>query len=564
MKRTLAMLLAVVMMLAMFGACSSKEKENTAGSGTTGKSDNQGNVISGSAIGGGSTDTEISKDTVHPSDDATLKVAFHCEPAALTQAGHPFGSNMNHLTIFADCLLGWDSSTGTSTPNIATSWEWIDDLTLRLKLREDVTSINGDPFTADDVIYTWNWNNETGSLKSYYSFFDYENTKAVDDYTVDLAVKEPYPFLLIDLAHYAYAPVCEASVEAIGGKDATTDNPNAQLGPYKLVKWDAGQCVYAERRDDYWGTMPYYKYMELWTVTDATTRAFGVESGDYQVAINPSVTSAMACDGNPAVTGWFTGEGGAVTDVTLGFNADREPLNIKEVRQAIALAINYESLVKIAVGGNGVVSNNALVAPTSQFYTEPTDPSKNYIHYDPEMAKQLLTEAGYADGFTINCKYRSGDSMLQTTAEMLQNQLKEVGVILDLVPQESATWSADLRNGDFDTKIGGGGNPNPKRNFDAKDPRSDHNATTGHCGAWYPDTEALEELIDRCLKTIDETERVKAFTEFNDICGEYVPAIYLYGAYKVIITSSDIIDFSLISMGAINLKTAYPAEYIAA
>lgn len=153
--------------------------------------------------------------------------------------------------------------------------------------------------------------------------------------------------------------------------------------------------------------------------------------------------------------------------------------------------------------------------------------------------------------------------MLQSTAELIQNQLKTVGIRLNLSPIEKAAYTADLRKGDFDAYFSGGGNPNPKRNFTFIDPRLSHNESGGSAGQkWYDDQDYIAELCDRCLKTVDDDERMQAFTEINDILMEYVPKIYLYAAYKAILTTDDIIGFNLISMGAVNLKTVYPAEYL--
>ncbi len=113
----------------------------------------------------------------------------------MTQPGHSYAASMNPSYIFGQCLLGWDSNTLSVTPQIATEWKWIDELTLELKLREDVTSIAGDPFTAHDVVYTFNLNNETPALAAYYNIFDYEKTVAVNDYTVQIALLQPYPEL---------------------------------------------------------------------------------------------------------------------------------------------------------------------------------------------------------------------------------------------------------------------------------------------------------------------------------------------------------------------------------
>ena len=566
MKKTLALVLALLMALSLFAACGKKEtaesakdsKPQTAAAFTNNTAALEASSVEDTILGTQQEAVDTSK--VHPSDDATLKVAWNFEPGGLTQPGHAFSSNMNPSYIFGQCLLKWDGAANDVAPQIATSWEWIDDLTLRLHLRDDVTSIAGDPFTAKDVIFTWNWCNDTPSLASYYGIFDYEKTKAIDDYTVDIALLEPYPFLTIDLAHTAYIVACEESAKRIG-LDKTDRDPSAQTGPYKLVKWDEGQCVYCERRDDYWDPLPYYKYVELWTVSDTNTRCMGVEAGDYDIAMNPSTTATLAAETSTKATGWFVAGAGAIANFV--FNSDLEPLNIKEARQAVALAINYEAQLQIALSGKGILTSNALCSPYNTYYTEPSDPEKNFMRYDPELAKQKLVEAGYPNGFTINCKYRTAEAMTVASAEMLVNQLGEVGITLQLVPQESAAWYADMRAGDWNTHLSVGGNPNPKRNITTIDgTRIDHNAATGSAGKnWAP--EGTVELIDRCLQTVDDEKRMEAFRELNDVCCEYVPMVILYCPWKTALTSSEIVGFNVTSMGAVDVCSVYPQEYIA-
>ncbi len=562
MKRTLALILALLMAVSLFAACGKKDADTKKDDKPASGANTVSTLDSASSVKDtvlGTQQEAIDETKVHPSDTATIKVAWNMEPGGMTQPGHPFGANMNPSYIFGQCLLKWDGAKNEVAPLIAESWEWLDDVTLRLKLRKDVTSIAGDPFTAKDVVFTWNWNHETASLASYYNIFDYEKTKAVDDYTVDIVLLEPYPFLTIDLAHTAYIVACEESVNRIG-KDKTNLDPSAQTGPYKLTRWDEGQCVYAERRDDYWDTLPYYKYVELWTVTDNNTRAMGVEAGDYDIAMNPSTTATLSAENSPTAKAWFMAHAGTMANFV--FNSDLEPLNVKECRQAVALSINYEAHLQVALSGKGVLTDCCLYNPYNEYYTPVTNPEKNFMKYDPELAKQKLKDAGYPDGFTINCKYRSNEAMTVTSAEMLKNQLGEVGITLELVQQESAAWYTDMRAGDWNTHLSVGGNPNPKRNITSIDgTRIDHNAATGSCGKnWAPD--GIEELIDRCLKTVDDAERMKAFTELNDVCREYIPMVILYCPWKTVITSKDIVGFNLTSMGAVDVCSVYPQEYI--
>ena len=167
MKRALAVVLALVMVFALFAACGEKKAAETKTDTQTPaqtQTPTQTPTQSTDKSGAGQTATGTSTTTqtidlsnvekLHPSDDAVLNIATNQEPEALTQPGHAYSAGMLAAQFFFEQLLKWDSDTNSPGPWLATEWEWTDDLTLELKLRDDVTSIAGDPFTANDVVFT--------------------------------------------------------------------------------------------------------------------------------------------------------------------------------------------------------------------------------------------------------------------------------------------------------------------------------------------------------------------------------------------------------------------------
>lgn len=564
MKRKLALIVAAVMLFSLFAACGKKEDttvkdNNVISNSNSDNSGNSNNSVSSSTEG--STLGSMTEDQVFPSDDAILRIAIDHQPSGLTQPGQGYASTLEVSQFFYECLIGWDSSTNSLVPKLATEWEWIDDLTLRLKLRDGVISANGDPFTASDVLFTMQWGCEVTKLATYYSsLIDIENCKVIDDYTYDLAVHYPYPYMTIDLTHFAYQMAVEASVEAIGGKDATTNNPAAGTGPYKLTKWDEGICVYMERRDDYWGTTPYYKSIEFITVGDATARVMGVESGDFDTAIRPSATAVVSAkeSDTDGMKGWIVSTLGSTYQ--LGMNSDSSPLNVKEVRQAIAMAINYDAMIQVAASGIGEKMDSIFTSNMPE-YSPLEEGQECYYHYDLEAAKAKLQEAGYADGFTINCKYRTNDAIVNSFAEMLQNQFKQINITFELVPMESAPWYADLRAGSFDTYLVSGGQINPRRILQSIDSRVDYSVSTGGSGkSWMP--EELGEVLDKALSTLDEAERNVYFKEIQDVVREYVPMIFICQKYQVFLTTDEITNLMTTSQGVQDLLSMYPDAYV--
>ena len=566
MKRLFAVMLLAVMVLSLFVGCGKKAAEETkpasTGNAGSGASSTPSSVVSGTkadaATGtSGLTEAQVAELEVHPSDDAVLRIAGAQEQESWQQLQMGFASkNVSvGMGLLYDTLIGWDSNTSSLTPSIATSWEWVNDTTLRLHLRDDVNSINGDPFTASDLLWGIKQTLDVVKLDTYYkNIFDVDKCKVVDDYTFDLAVQKPYPFLTIDLAHKAYLVNVEKSAEAAGGIEATKDNPISGTGPYKLVDYKPGQYAFFERRDNYWGQMPYYKRVEYYYVPDATTRAMGLEAGDYDFVEKVSNASAERLEGDPNYTVIYTKDD---SNILLCINSDHEPLNIKEVRQALALSINYQALIQVAAYGHAV-GIDGLVTPMNEYYTEP-DPSKpQYIgNYDVAAAKQKLIDAGYPDGFTIDIHYRTSDSKWVDTVNILIKNFADIGVTLVPVQCETAVYYTDSTTGNFDTLVYTSNNPNPRRICNNIDPRTSQQ-TSG--SQWIPD--GTLDLIDRAVVEIDEAKRHEMFTELNNIVREYVPLISLFAPQTPWIMIGEIKNYMTDSFGNPEIESIYPDSYL--
>ncbi len=534
MKRSLALLLAVLMLFAIFAGCGKKDGNKTGAKGA---------------------DTAASGEV--NASDKELRVAFEVQPISWQQLTMQVQSANVALQIDAlyDRLVGYEASTGEIVPNLATEWKWVDDTVLEMKLRDDVTSINGDKFTANDVVYTIRTGANETTLDTYYkNLFDVDRCKAVDDYTVDIAVKTPYPFLVLDLAHTAYQMSVEASVEAAGGIQATRENPICGTGAYKMTEWVDGQYAKFERREDYWGKMPYYKTVYAYFVNDANTRAMGLEAGDYDIVQKPS---SSACESLGALDAYQVRYNTNEQMVIMTLNTDRAPLNVKEVRQAMGLAIHYDAILDIACAGHGETVDSPY-SHYNQAYT-PADSSKpNYLgNTDVDKAKQLLKDAGYADGFNFEISYRSTDSVWQKSAEIVQNNLNEIGINCVLNPVESGVFYdiSDTKN--FDALIWTSNNPNPKRmlmNLDPKYPQCQ--AMNGWLQPGYTD------LFDEAIIELDDAKRLELFGQINDLLRDEVCIIPLVHVYNSTLMIADIVNYGIDTYGNFNIESVYEADYL--
>lgn len=577
MKRLFALVLAVLMVFSLF-ACGKKEASNQSNAGNVSENkDNSSNGNAGNATapnefyyieayqtlmaqGSHTVDFDLGIDegtTVYPSDDAVLKVGVSAEPAELVyfaatsrNKGDACGYPMSAF------LFNKDTETGKHVAGINTvgkSWEWIDDTHMRIVIRDNVTSINGDPFTASDLIYSFTWAMSVSGVSGNFKTFDPENSKVVSDTEAIIAFTDPTPFFEIQLGTMHLW--VEKSVEAAGGKEACGQNPICGVGPYKLVEWNPGVSIIFERRDDFWGTDPYYKRIEMYISTDATARAMGLESGDFDIILDPSLVNVADAEDDDNISVYYN-QGNTVME--LLFNSTNEKFT-KEVRQAIALAINYDAILQVAGKGYGTLCDS-IFSPADPYYVGADENSELYWKYDPEAAKAKLVEAGYPDGFSFSITYKSGDTSLASTCEILKNNLSQVGIEVELLQFEAATWSDNVSKGDFEVYLCSSSNATPTRVFTLIDPRMTYATASGGCGsAWAPD--GFGELLDRTAATVDSEKQFELLKDVQDIVREYVPLIPLYSPLTGNIASSKIQHIAL-GGTSVDLKWCYEADYL--
>ena len=348
MKKVVALTLAILMLFSMFAACGKSEttengkNENTSNGKNENASGTEKNELpsAGSgelpSAGGDASADEKPQVTYHPSEDAVLNIGSgytHAGLCTLYCGGSPLKIQAHQF--FFDTLIYYNSETNSLEPNLAETWEWIDNVTLRIKIREDVYSQIGDHLTANDVHYSFKTGCENAKLISTYgSLIDIANCKVVDEYTYDLALKTPNQFFIYELSLPQYTFVVEKSVETLGGLEKCNDNPACGTGSYKLVEWDQlSDVLKLERNEDYWGVKPYFKYINYYLISDPNTRAMGTEAGDYDVCLDPATSTAMMAMESDTLRTIVSPNS---TTLMWGFNTNREPYNIKEVHMQTA------------------------------------------------------------------------------------------------------------------------------------------------------------------------------------------------------------------------------------
>lgn len=322
-----------------------------------------------------------------------------------------------------DCLVYRDPTTMEMKPALATSWTQVDDTTIDFTLRQGVTFQNGDPFTADDVVYTINTiiKDKQVAIPSYYTSF--AGAEKIDDFHVRLKLTGVSPAVMEYLA--MVTPIWPKAYREKIGADAYARAPIG-TGPYKITKVDGTTQIDMERYDGYYAGSPKgrpaIRYIKIHEVPDATTEMTELLGGraDWIWGYNADQFANISRVPNLQAVRFGTMRVYFMTIDGAGRTGAGNPLTKLKVRQAIISAIDRGTMAKQLIQGDSQVIDTPCFP--SQFGCDVSAAVK--YPYDPARAKQLLAEAGYPNGFDTELV----SYLAPQIGSAIQNYLKAVGI----------------------------------------------------------------------------------------------------------------------------------------
>jgi peptide/nickel transport system substrate-binding protein len=342
-----------------------------------------------------------------------------------------------------DTLIYRDPDTGEFKPMLATDWKWEDSTHLVLSLRQGVTFQNGDPFTADDVAFTFNYalspESKTVTLQNIEWI---KKVEKIDPYKVRFELKQPFPAALEYLS--GPLPVYPEKYFKQVGLEGFSKAPIG-TGPYKVTQVVSGQSVSLDKNPTYFKDSPEGQpnigHIKFEVIPDADTRLAQLMTGDVDWIwrVSPDQSDNLKTMPNLSVLSSETMRVGFLTMNSRGTDQPNSPFTKLQVRQAVSYAINRKGMAESIIRGG----SRPLYAPCfpAQFGCE-TNAAVTY-DYNPEKAKQLLTAAGYPDGFETDIyAYRDRDY-----AEAIIGDLRKVGIRAKLHYQNYAALRDELRAG---------------------------------------------------------------------------------------------------------------------
>ena len=382
--------------------------------------------------------------TAHASKaDDTLTYASDSEAENVS----PYHNNLREGVILAhmawDTLIYRDPNTGKYQPELATAWNWESPTSLVLDLRKDVAFQNGDPFTADDVVFTFNYINSPDSKAVSRQNTDWIKTaEKISDYKVRLVLKAPFPAALEYLA--GPTPIYPAAYFKKVGLEGYSKAPIG-TGPYKITQVMPGKGVTMVINKNYFkGSpigMPHIGTVKFVVIPDPETRAAQLMTGgvDWIWRVPADQADSLKQTPNISVIGGETMRVGFMSMDAQGTSAPNSPFKDLRVRQAVNYAINRTGMAKDLIRGGSQPIWAACFR--TQFGCDDSVVTK--YPYDPAKAKALLKEAGYPNGFETDLyAYREREY-----AESMIGDLRKVGITAHLRYVQYATLRTAQRAG---------------------------------------------------------------------------------------------------------------------
>ncbi|MEZ4864665.1 MAG: ABC transporter substrate-binding protein [Caldilineaceae bacterium] len=494
-KSRLGLLLSLLLMAALaFAACTTPAAPATAGN-TGGEQPAAAPAASG--------------------PQGTLRIGLTTDIAAIEVPYAPERQAANAAWTMFDALV-YPEADGTYSPALAESWEVSDDgLTYTFNLRKGVTFHNGEEFTADSVVYSWQtYSQPEVTYANEWSFV--QNVEKVDDYTVKISTEKPNALLLARVAGWSMIP---PKAHAEMGLEAFAQSPIG-TGPFMFKEWVKGDHLTVVANPNYWRE-GYPKVAEVLFrfMPESATRVAAAQADEIDIAPRLTADEAdlLQSDENVTVINYPVDRVYYVAFNNMTTGLDTPIMDLK-VRQAIAHAIDVQTIIDSIFSG-AASRATGFVAKGNLGYQE-SEP----VAYDPEQAKALLAEAGYPDGFDIGMACpEAAYPNINEVCQAIQGYLAAVGINADLDLQEAnAYWDHESKKELPPLFVDSWSNTITEA----------YSRIEGAVGkdqsyANWAD-EKLYDLLDQTLTTADVDARADLYAQIQSYMQETMPFVFLY------------------------------------
>ncbi len=481
-----------------------------------------GGSEAGSATSGSSAAASAAASGEITSSKDTLTVATVSDPhgySPLLLASRQWGRIANCMYEF---LVTRDEDMNFY-PQLAESWE-VEDDGITFHLQEGVKFHDGTDMTADVVAWNMHMWAESPAVSDGMDWMHFEAAEAVDDLTVFLPTDYASYLSLANLASINMMIISQEAYEK--DPEGFSTNP-VGTGPFKMDEYRMDDHITLTKFDEYWGGQDVYLNKIIFRfIAESTQQLTELKTGGVDVICDIPVLNFEEMKNTRGIK--LIEFGPAVCD-TIQMNTWDDHFKDVRVRQAVAYAVNQNDIWNGAYYGIGQVGYS-IVPHTAYGYSDEYEQDKwpyEWNNTNVEKAKELLAEAGYPDGF--DCQLRiDTDSNRVAVAEIVANQLTQLGIRAEVYSTEYATFNEDVLGGNYQICLNGvnANNGSIDKALSTRYAAKQSFAGSASYSKWA--NEDLDVLIEKAAKSDDDAERIEAYNECQDLIVEEVPSVTYY------------------------------------
>ena len=446
------------------------------------------------------------EEVVKTNEEKIITIAEKAEIKTLDPQNTVDSASLSVIQMINQRLFKIDNN-GNIIPEIAEEATKVDEKTTLIKIKKDLFFSNGEPVTVDDVLFSLNRAKESPRMTQ--DFYMIESFEKVDDATIKVKTFYEAGNLLHKLASMG---------ASIMNKKALEENENNIIGSgmFKLKEWVAGDRIVLERNEYFKEANSNVKEIIIKFIPEANSRMIMLETGEVDIAesLLPLDFQKISKEDDKFVSV----EMQSSSNMFIGFDLRDKHLADKRVRQAIAYAINNQDIVDSIYNGSATVATSPIPKITTG-HNENSNPYTQNI----EKAKELLAEAGYADGFNIVLNVNE-DNQRVDTAVVIQDNLKAIGINVEIKTYQWASYVAFVENpaqekGMF-LMAWNIANDDPD---ELLYPLYHSSQIDAHTNVVFYKNEDFDNLISKARKTTDKEKRIELYKKAQDIIQEELP-----------------------------------------
>ena len=522
-------------------------------------------LLTGCAAGGGPQDAHGAP-KASDKNAASMTIGMGGSVRSLDQAVAYDSTNYPVVNLLVEGLMTYDAS-GALRPNLASKVETPNPLTYVYTLRDGLKFWNGDPVTTQDAAFSLKRNMDphvASVLAGYYS--SVKDIVASGPNQVTITLKHVDPFARY-IPAFSGGIVEKKYVETKGKAFGTGKGLTMGTGPYKVASYSSAG-VELVRNQNYWGTKPKVEALKFTQIENADSLRLAMQSGDIDATFSAEPESFNLWDKMQGVNMTYAD---AFYLQYLSLETTTEPFDDVHVRRAIAYATNAKGLLHPLFNGHAGLSSSPIIdSAWANFPGQAANIMSAYnslptYEFDMHKAAEELAKSHHPGGFTVTVPYPSSPSYLGRTLENLKQNLKTIGITLNLEVTTGEKWGGNIW-----ANPPGLGMQIAQFGLDYPDPGNfpslalgKANSTPNALGTAKFSTPEMEKLLAQQRSTTDPEQRVAALTGIMKIVADQVPVVPLFHTYDALALSDHFVydgKFShwtfMYGDWAVNLKAA--------